>query len=484
MRRVLLSVGVFTLMPLLGGVLTGCAVNPATGERQLSLISESQEIRMGQEADPEIVSSLGLYPDEDLQAYVQRLGRALADSSERPDLPWTFRLIDDPAVNAFAVPGGFIYITRGIFGTLNSEAELVGVLGHEIGHVTARHSVNQMSKQQIQQLGLGIGVMVVEDLQEYSGLLQTGLALLNLKYSRDDESQADRLGFRYMTELHYDPYALVGVFETLALVSGSTKDRLPEWESTHPYPENRRDRVSNLIAGTGIDFSGYKRSRNGYVRRMNGLVYGEDPRQGFFQDGTFHHPELAFRFTIPAGWEGVNRPAAVGAIAPEKDAILVLSIPPDAASPRAALDSFLAQEGIEAGAVSEATVHGLPAARAPFTAATREGEVAGEALFLTYGDRVYQMLGYGAAGSWSRQSQVVRAAMESFREETDPSVLAVEPARIEVVEIPRAMTLEEFSRAYPSTITLEELSLINRLDPAGRLETGSLAKRVTGGRSP
>jgi predicted Zn-dependent protease len=341
-----------------------------------------------------------------------------------------------------------------------------------------------MSKQQLQQLGLGIGVLVVEDLQQYSGLLLTGLALLNLKYSRDDESQADRLGYRYMTQLRYDPYALVGVFETLALVSGSTKDRLPEWESTHPYPENRRERISNLIAGSGVDYSGYTQNRNSYIRRMDGLVYGEDPRQGYFKNDTFHHPDLAFRFTIPPGWEGVNRPAVVGAIAPEKDAILVLSIHADAASPRAGLDSFLAQEGIKAGAVTDARVHGLPAARAPFTAETTDGAVAGEALFLAYRDRVYQMLGYGDAGSWSLRGPAVRSAMESFQEEADPAVLAVEPARIAVIEIPRAMTLEEFNRSYPSTITLEDLSLINRLDPGQRLEKGALAKRVTGGNPP
>ncbi|MGD2068949.1 MAG: M48 family metalloprotease, partial [Gemmatimonadota bacterium] len=176
---------------LLATLVAGCARNPATGERQLSLIGERQEIEMGREADQQIVASIGLYDDEALQSYVDGLGQRLAATSERPDLPWTFRVLDDPTVNAFALPGGFVYITRGIMGHLTSEAELVGVLGHEIGHITARHSVNQISKQQLTQLGVGLGMVLVPELQNFGGLASLGIQLLSLKFSRDDENQAD-----------------------------------------------------------------------------------------------------------------------------------------------------------------------------------------------------------------------------------------------------------------------------------------------------
>src|SRR5512142_2231919 len=133
------------LLVSLSGLALGaaCAVNPATGKKELALVSESQEVQMGLEADPGIVTSMGLDPDSGRQRYVRALGARLASSSERPNLPWTFRVIDDPVVNAFAIPGGHVYITRGIMAHLNSEAELAGVMGHEIGHVTARHSVRQ-----------------------------------------------------------------------------------------------------------------------------------------------------------------------------------------------------------------------------------------------------------------------------------------------------------------------------------------------------
>src|SRR5262245_46988192 len=159
------------LVSLAGLVLgAACAVNPATGHKEFTLVSESQEIQMGLEADPSIVGSLGLDPDSNRQRYVRTLGMRLVSTSERPNLPWTFRVIDDPVVNAFAVPGGHIYITRGILAHLNSEAEFAGVMGHEIGHVTARHSVTQMSRQQLAQIGLVVGTVLKPELSRYAGI--------------------------------------------------------------------------------------------------------------------------------------------------------------------------------------------------------------------------------------------------------------------------------------------------------------------------
>src|SRR6266540_5741347 len=155
-----------------------CARNPATGARQLSLISESREIQMGREYDQEVRSSLGLYPDSALQRYVQELGARLAARSERPNLPWTFHVVDDPVVNAFALPGGFIFVTRGILGHLRSEAQLAAVVGHEIGHVTARHTVSQITKSQLATLGLVAGMIVRPELARFGDLAQAGMQLM------------------------------------------------------------------------------------------------------------------------------------------------------------------------------------------------------------------------------------------------------------------------------------------------------------------
>ncbi|HXV85129.1 MAG TPA: M48 family metallopeptidase, partial [Gemmatimonadales bacterium] len=220
-----------------------CAVNPATGERQLMLVSEGQEIAMGREADPQISGQYGLYPDTALQGYVRALGQRLTAVSERPGLPWSFRVVDDPIINAFAVPGGFLYVTRGILAHFNSEAELVAVLGHEIGHVTARHSASQMSQQQLAQVGLVAGMVLAPRFQDFAGVAQAGLGLMFLKFSRDDERQADELGLRYLVRARYDPREMPKVFAMLASVSqGEDGNRLPSWLSTHPDPVDRQQR--------------------------------------------------------------------------------------------------------------------------------------------------------------------------------------------------------------------------------------------------
>ena len=163
---------------------SGCAVNPATGKDQLMLVSEDQEIAMGRQADSAVITSIGLYADPVWQRYIQQFGARIAATSERPGLPWTFRVVDDPAVNAFALPGGFIYVTRGLLAHLTSEAELASVVGHEIGHVTARHTAAEMSKQQLIGLGLAAGSMASSQVAKYAGTASQALGILYLKFSR------------------------------------------------------------------------------------------------------------------------------------------------------------------------------------------------------------------------------------------------------------------------------------------------------------
>ena len=194
--------------------LAGCATNPVTGRRQLALISEGQEVQLGRESAVQVSRELGLVPDSALQRYVQGIGGTLAAASERPALPWAFRVVDDPTPNAFALPGGFIFVTRGMLTLMNSEAELASVLGHEIGHVTARHQVTQISRAQLAQLGLGLGSVLMPELQGLGGLAGSGLQLLFLRYSRDAERQADALGFRYAVGQLYEAREMADVFQS------------------------------------------------------------------------------------------------------------------------------------------------------------------------------------------------------------------------------------------------------------------------------
>lgn len=469
---------------LLTGALaiTACAVNPATGRRQLMLVSEGQEITMGREADPEVVGQFGLYPDSVLQRYVAGLGDRLALLAERPALPWTFRVVDDPIVNAFALPGGFIYVTRGIMAYFNSEAELVAVLGHEIGHVTARHSAQQLSQQQLAQVSLVAGMVLAPELQDFAGLAQAGLGLLFLKFSRDDEREADDLGLRYMTAARYDAREMPNVFAMLARVSqGSGGGRAPAWLSTHPDPADRQARIQQQIAGQS--FAGTAVNRDPYLRRLDGLIFGPDPRQGFFREERFLHPELRFQIAFPVGWRTSNQRQAVLAQSPSQDALIQLTLAEEP-TPSRAVSAFVGRQGIRAGAVRSHAINGLPAASARFEAITQRDTLAGVASAVAYEGNVYRVVGLAAATRWARYELAVTGSIETFDRLTDRAALAVQPLRLEIVTLDRPMTLREFAARYPSQVSLESLALLNGVEPAGQLEAGRLVKRVVGGPLP
>ena len=286
-----------------------CATNPATGKSEISLVSESQEIEMGKQGAQETLSSMPLVADSNVQRYVRRVAMELVGVAERPNLPWNFYVLDDAAVNAFAYPGGFIFITRGILTHMNSEAELAGVLGHEIGHVTARHTASQITKQQLAQIGLVAGSVLSTTVAQMAGVASQGLGMLFMKFGRDAEYQADELGFRYMTKDGYDPRGMTSMFQMLQRQSAmGGAGRLPEWQSTHPDPENRvaknEERLKTFQAASGHAQVESRRvpadDQRAHVRRRSaaGLLRG----QRFLSPG----PQVPLH--LPAGLEDPESP--------------------------------------------------------------------------------------------------------------------------------------------------------------------------------
>jgi len=472
----------WALLAALGAA--GCAVNPATGARQLMLISEPQEIAMGRDYDQQVAASIGLYADTAWQHWIQQFGARLAATSERPNLPWTFHVVDDPVVNAFALPGGYIYVTRGILAHLNSEAELGGVVGHEIGHVTARHSVSQLSKQQLAQLGLAVGSIASPDFGRYAGLAGQALGVLFLKYSRDNESQADDLGLRYMRRANYDPREMPHVFEMLTRVSQvQGGGRVPEWLATHPNPENRRGRIEQEIAALPQDFTGAAVNRDTYLRRLDGLVFGNNPREGYFKENQFFHPDLRFRVMFPEGWTTNNGKQAVIAVSPQQDAMVEVSVA-KGPSADAAAGAFLAQKGLTSGYPVRISVGGLPAVTAGFAAATDNGTLRGTVLFVEYGGAVYRLVGYATDARWPALQVTVERALQSFARLTDPAALAVQPQRVDIVRVDRRTTIEEMARQRPSPVPAATLALVNQVEPQTSLEPGRLVKWIVGAPLP
>lgn len=471
------NAGRLLLPAALATTVATCATNPVTGKREISLISESQEISMGQEAAKEVTASIQPVADDALQRYVSGLGTQLARASERPNLPWSFTVIDDPQVNAFALPGGPIFITRGILTHMNSEAQLVSVLGHEIGHVTAKHSVHQLSQAQLAQIGIIAAVIVKPSLAQFGDLASQGMGLLFLKFGRDDETQADDLGFRYMSNAGYSPTEMAEMFRTLQrLGGGSNEGRVPEWLSTHPDPGNRVQKTLERVAATSLP-AGMKVERDAFLQRTDGMIFGENPREGFFRQQQFLHPDLKFAFDFPTGWQTQNQPTAVAGISPQQDALVVLA-GAGTAAPTQAMNEFMGQQGITNQGASSGSINGLPAATGTFTANTQDGVLAGNIAFISLDNRTYRLLAYTPQQRFSAYRGAFSQSLQSFRRLTDQAALNVQPVRIRLVRVPRAMTITEFHQAYPSTIPVAQVALINGVEATTTIPAGTLVKRV------
>jgi len=469
--------------------LQGCAVNPATGQREISLVSEEQEIQMGRQSDPAASAQFGgLYPDDELQAYISELGMSVAKVSERPNLPWSFKLVDHELINAFALPGGFIYITRGILANMNSEAELMGVLGHEVGHVTARHSAQQMTQQQLGMIGFIGGAILSETVRNNADAVMQGLQLLSLKYGRDDEQQSDELGYRYMLRTQHDPSGITNVMKMLASTSPSAEEMgVPGWMLSHPNPGDRVRANERRIARAEQDFSDFTLGRDEFLQRLDGLVYGEDPRQGYFLEQRFIHPGMSLELTFPTGWATQNSPQSVQGGAPDNSAVMQLSVA-QAASPQAALSSFLQQQGMVVNQTDSQRLNGLNTSWADFSVNPEQGQqgqaIRGYVLYAAQNGLVLQVIGYTSAERWATHGPTLVNAITSFQPVTQRRYKEVSPHRLQIVRLPETMTGSQFLSRYPSSVYGEDVLLANQIALDDRLERGRLMKRIVGGQVP
>jgi len=466
--------------------LAGCAKNPVTGSRQLALISESQEIALGKESHPEVLREFGEVEDPALQEYLSGVGLEIAKVSHRPSLPWKFTVVDSPVVNAFAIPGGFIYLTRGILAYMNNEAEMAGVLGHEIGHVTARHSVTQLSQQQLLGLGLGLGSVFSSRFRRVSGLAEMGLGVLMLKYSRDHERESDQLGIRYMSQAGYDPSQMSRFFQVFVGLDENQGEAIPNWLSSHPAPPDRIEATAAAADRVKQENSGreYKVGADRLMARLEGLVYGDNPREGFTKGNAFYHPDLQFQFEIPPGWTVQNTKSAVIVQEPRQGAALQLTLVPskEGQTPERVGTSIGREEGVRMIDGASLRINGNPAylGRYRLQEANSVEVLAG---FISFKGNLYQLAGMTSTASYASFARTFDTSIRSFRELTDKRLLAAQPDHIKIYRARAGETLRAITKAKPqSRVTLEELALLNRLDPDQVLKGGIMIKLVQEGR--
>ncbi len=445
-------------------IITGCATNPVTGEKQLMLLSKSEEIQMGKQTNEQVIQTYGVYQENNLNDYVTNLGLKMAKLSHRPDLPWEFKVLDSPVINAFAVPGGFVYVTRGILAYLNNEAELAGVVGHEIGHVTARHSAQQYSKAQLAQLGLGLGSILSETFRKYAGVAQFGVQMLFLKFSRDHERQADKLGVEYSTEAGFDARQMANFFVTLERMNPSgDQGGLPEWFSTHPNPEERVDKIHELAKEweQKVSKTNFIVDRRPYLEKIDGIVFGDDPRQGYVENGMFYHPELTFQFPVPSGWKVNNTPSQVQMASPDEDAVILFAMD-DANSPSAAAQKFLSNSNATVISRNTTTVGGFPAEVVVSQINSQDGILQVQSYFIQKGQNVFLFHGFTEQSRFGQYQQTFSSVMDQFRNLNEASKINVQPDRIRIRTVSNGGTLRRaLSSLGAANEDLEKLSLIN-----------------------
>lgn len=472
----------FVLAVLL--LIPSCAVNPVTGKKQLMFFSEAQEIRMGEEYDPQVIAAFGLYDDPELTNFITEKGKEMGKISHRPELEYHFRVLDSPVVNAFAVPGGYVYFTRGILAQFTNEAELTGVLGHEIGHITARHTVSQQSKQQLGQLLLIGGMIASEEFRQFADYAMQGMQLLFLKFSRDAESQSDRLGVEYSTKIGYDSHEMADFFNVLnKMRMQSESGGVPTFMSTHPDPADRYERVNELteVWQDSVPKNNYMVKKNEYLRMIDGIVYGEDPRQGYVEGNTFYHPELKFKYPVPSGWRLQNMPLQVQ-MAPEDGSALIIFTIAKSESLNSAAETTLKELNLDVLDMKKANVNGMPAIAAVSeqTSQNQQGQeqtIKVLSYFIQYNGRVYVFHGVTTLDNFNSYFRMFEGTMVNFDELNDPSKLNVEPMRIRIKEAPRTTTVAEVFQYYGVPQDRQgELALLNNKELNEQVQRGELIK--------
>lgn len=464
---------------------TDCARNPVTGKKQVVLMSEAQEIAMGQEADPQIISQFGLYEDSLLQRFIREKGEQMAAISHRPKLDYNFRVLNSEVVNAFAVPGGYVYFTRGIMAYLNNEAEFAGVLGHEIGHIAHRHSVEQQRNAVLGQLAIIAGIVINPDLARFAETASTGLQLMLLQNSREAERESDELGVEYSSKIGYDASQMAEFFKTLERqMKGTEAAELPEFLSTHPNPADRNATVAKLATEwkQKLNLTNPVVNRNIYLRRIDGLVYGEDPREGYRENNMFYHPVLRFQFPIPANWNYQNTPQRVQ-MAPKDGKALLMLMLASGNSLQEAANTFVQQNKLTAIENRATTINGL---QAYYLIADQPSQQQGQAslrtqsYFILYNNTIYHLLGVTALQDFNAYVNSFNQTMQGFMPLTDQSKLNKKPERIRIKTVGAAMTLAQFLRQQNiADAKAEEHAVLNGMMLTDNLTQGTLIKIIS-----
>ncbi|WP_180128341.1 M48 family metalloprotease [Rhodoferax sp. BLA1] len=489
-----------TLIPLMlaTALLTGCGsavLNPVTGQTERSVMSEQDELAEGAKAHQQVLQEYGVVKDPKVQAYVNNLGQRLAKLSHRDQLTWHFTVLDSPEINAFALPGGYVYVTRGIMAYLQTEAELAGVMGHEIGHVTARHGAQRATRQQDAGLGV-LAATVLGAVLESQGVngagrlasqvSQTAAAGYVASYGREQELQADGLGAEYLARSAYDPRNMVRVIGVLkdqerfaadqARAAGRPAPTGNSWLASHPSNDARLQQITQLATQYQGSYSDEGRDR--YLQVLRGLPFGESAEQGLTRGPNFYHPVLGFALTAPAGWQIQNEAEQLAVVNATGDAALLVQVaPPTAGKTHEEVIRKLLQPS--QGKVERLTLNGLPATHFVGSRTTTQGQSQPLDVTLVSGpqDRLYLLRPAGQSAALRAAQAALAQAQGSFRPLSSAERTAARAWTIKNVAYPRG-GFAELARVSPLPSAQQQLRLINGFYTGGEPKPGQWVKVV------
>jgi predicted Zn-dependent protease len=472
---------------LVFSLLAGCAINPVTGQRELVLMSPEREAQLGRQAASQVAEEMGLVESPALTAYVDELGQRLARHSPRRDVVYRFAVVDMEEPNAFALPGGYIYVSRGLLAIADSEAELANVIGHEIGHVAARHSAQRETR------ALGVGVLAAIGTiaagavggegaaQGASQIAQVAGAGLIASYGRDQERQADEVGQELAAQAGWDPAAMASFLRTLGrdaeLRSG--EPRRPSFLDSHPMTDERVQntavRADSLRVAPAAPISG---TRSGFYARLENLLIGPNPAEGLFREERFLHPDMDFALDFPRGWETQNGRTAVAAQSPRGDAALVLQTQGENGDPGEAAETFARENELELWGGERDRIGGFSSYRALEEVRTQQGTAVMELTWIAHPRAMFRLLGLYPSDRVSEYARDLREAAQSFRRLTDSERDGITELRLRVATALAGESLASLSRRTKNAWSLEETAVANDLSLEERLREGEPVKIV------
>ncbi len=472
---------------------SGCVIQKSaiTGHKRAYAYSWSQEVQIGNQANDQVKQQYGLYDDPALAKYVSMIGDSVLDHSDLrgPNVeatyrntPFHYQVLNSSVVNAFALPGGYVYVTRGILAALDNEAQLAMVLGHETGHVAARHGSQSALEQQAGQIALVGGAVVGQQVLGLPAdqILQMGgmaTQLLFLRYSRDDEREADRLGVEYSAKAGYKSSDASSFFATLKRMQEQSGQSLPSMLSTHPDPGDRQETIKKLADEWKA--KGYKMTtedQKKYYQKIDGMIYGDNPREGFSKNGMFYHPDLKFQFPVPNDWQIYNQSQEVILANKDQSAVMIMSVDTNKTA-QASVDVFLNQQGITTLKTNSTHKNGLSGFEGYATATTQQGDVKLFLYAVSYNGNVYRFLDYTTPDKFDSVIGNFTNTAYGFASLTDNSILDIKPVQIQVIEVSSDTKFSDLlPKQLPMDIKPEDVAILNQVKLGDTISKGTLIK--------